>query len=131
MGEGSMRIFLAAGLALLLGSSCAAADVERYVCKRVSGGPIADFMLTVDEGANKVDISPGMSFSVQDPDEVKITKSDVSWDFMRGFVDFDRASLKFVWDETAEYGYLMNIGHTPDDPESNYCGVAQCTRMPA
>jgi hypothetical protein len=116
--------------ALFFARPALAANVEDFVCKRVSGGPMSDLAFRVDYDAKMVAVA-GYSYSPYDPSEVTITDTRVEWSFMRGDMELDRKTGALVWDTTAEYEYLDAIGQPADDPESDYRGVMHCQRAGA
>jgi hypothetical protein len=113
--------------ALCLTSPVLAGNVNNFVCRRVSGGPISDLAFTVDYKAKMVEVA-GYSYSPYDPSQVTISDRLVEWSFMRGSMEFDRKTGELVWDTRAEYEYLDAIGHPAGDPESDYQGMMHCER---
>ena len=77
----------------LCGWSTFAGQVDKLVCKRVSGGPMTSFHMTIDFDAKDIDVPSGTGLQ-PDPDSVEITNISAKWSFMRGFVDFDRRILE-------------------------------------
>jgi hypothetical protein len=117
--------WIAAALLCLGGASAFAAPVDRLVCKRLSGGPMASFVLAIDFDARDI-VVPSKTGLQPDPDSVQITKNSVQWYFMRGFVELNRRSGELNWDTTAEHDYLAAIGHPADKPESDFKGRMHC-----
>ena len=109
----------------LCGWSTFAGQVDKLVCKRVSGGPMTSFHMTIDFDAKDIDVPSGTGLQ-PDPDSVEITNISAKWSFMRGFVDFDRRTGELDWDTTAEYAYLEAIGQPADVPELDFKGRMQC-----
>lgn len=97
----------------------------KFFCKRLSGGPVASFVMTIDFEAKDIDVPYATRFS-PDPDTVEITATSVQWSFMRGFIKFDRRTGVLDWDTTSDYDYLEAIGQPSDLPEANFKGRMRC-----
>jgi len=109
----------------LSASSARAGPVGKFVCDRLSGGPVSSFAMTVDFDTKAIEVPSSTGFQ-PDPDSVEITETSVQWSFMRGFIDFDRRTGELDWDTTAEYDYLEAIDQPSGKPESNFRGRMQC-----
>src|SRR5665213_1107232 len=96
---------------LCLGAASAfAVPVDRLVCKRLSGGPMASFAMAIDFDARDI-VVPSSTGLQPDPNSAEITKNSAKWSFMRGFAELNRRTGELNWDTTAEYAYLEAIGH--------------------
>jgi hypothetical protein len=115
----------AAAAALCLWSASASA-ADTYSCKRVSGGQISSFTMTIDAGAKHIDI-PSSTGLAPDPDSIQITDASAHWTYMRGDADFNRKTGRLDWDMTSDYDYLIDIHAMSVGPEKNYKGRVQCT----
>ena len=112
---------------LLLSTPLAqASPVGKFVCERLSGGPMSSFAMTIDYDAKEIDIPYRTGFLAPDPDWVEITDTSVHWSFMRGFIVFDRRTGILDWDTTDDYAYLEAIDQPSDRPESDFKGRMQC-----
>lgn len=125
-----MKIFLTLGRAAVAAlclccPPATAGNVGKFVCTRVSGGPMSSFAMTIDFDAKSVDVpsSTGLALNL---DPAEITKNSVHWSFMRGTVDFDRRTGKLDWDTTSKYAYLQATNSFSHAPEKDYKGSMQC-----
>lgn len=120
-----MRWAAAVVIYLCCGSSTWAGQLDQFICKRVSGGPMTSFRITIDFDTKAIDV-PASTGLQPDLDSVEITSVSARWSFMRGFVDFNRRTGELVWDTTAEYAYLEAIDQPSGVPEATFKGRMQC-----
>lgn len=115
----------AAGVLVLLAAT-SAQPVMHVTCAE---GPyhIKPFAMTIDVGANRVEVVSNLSLSSDTLGESKTTGATTEWSFMRGWAAFHSDTHMLEWDTSAEYDYLDYIGQTPDEPRSATAGKSQCT----
>ena len=115
-------------LVALCGPAPAAAPVQRLSCTHLSGAPMHDLTMVIDDSAKNLTVEPEDWFA-PDPamSPVEFKGDTIEWSYMRGGATLDRKTGILDWDDTGEYSYLEAIGHAdPDDKEENYRGKMQC-----
>lgn len=128
-------------IALLLAALCgpafaeSTASVQRLSCARLSGAPMQNFVLVVDDSAKTLDMEPDFWFSPDHSpgaDSTTFKGGTIEWTYMRGYAVLDRKTGLLDWDDSGEYDYLETIGQADaNDSEENYRGKMQCKVLAA
>jgi len=123
-----LLLLLAAGPALGAQTFDEGAAGQRLTCTRLSGGPIHDLTLVINDKEKSLDVKPdGWLMPTDDTADVTFKGDTVEWFYMRGTAVLDRKTGVLDWDDTGEYEYLETIGHADaSDSEDNYRGKMQC-----